>query len=73
MLPVNIDSLIKRKIVEYAAYFEPLIALGFGLFIYYGSILKCFSHFLLCASIKATIHPLNEFRGFLAKMSNRYW
>ena len=47
VLPIDANSLIESKIVKYAACFEPLIAFGFSLLIYYGSILECFSHFSL--------------------------
>jgi len=47
MLPVDVDSLLKSKVEEYAARIEPLEAFGFGLFIYLGSVLEGFSHFSL--------------------------
>ena len=51
MLFIDADSLIERKVVEDTACIEPLIALGFGLFIYYRSILESFSHLFFFKNI----------------------
>jgi len=67
ILPVGVDSLIEGKVKEYAACFKPLQAIGFSLLIYFGSVLKCFSHFLLCASMYFLIVSLLTLPAVLTK------
>jgi len=67
ILPVNIDFLLKSQIIECAAYFEPLKAISLSLFIYYGSVLECSSHFLVCASIYFLIVSLLTLPAVLTK------